>query len=451
LRSNTNDTIVARATPAGTGGIAVVRLSGPAAFNIAGAIFIPTSQVALADMPARMLANGTVRANGQIIDHCIAVRFVAPHSFTGDDVVEFHLHGNTLIVDEVIDLCVGRGARLATAGEFSRRAFMNGKIDLTQVEALADVIAAESEQALFISQRQLHGDLRRRLDRFRERLLEVLALLELELDFVEDGYHFASIETVNALLDELRRFVGELVRTYQTANRLRHGPRILLLGRPNAGKSSLFNALLGYSRALVSPMEGTTRDYLEERISYGGVQFRFVDTAGLRSAEDSIEAAGVARAYDLVALSDHVFYLIDGTRNDIIGDELVFADQLQTQFPSTSVTSIVTKGDLVKEEIAGTIGCSIYDDGSIRGLLEHLSASYRQDLSDSVALVNQRQYHLLKKMGSILEGIDYTSTAGTELLSADLRALLAPLSELTGEVVNDDILTTLFSSFCIGK
>jgi tRNA modification GTPase len=397
------------------------------------------------------MISGLVAAGEEIIDHCLAVRFVAPNSFTGDDIVEFHLHGSALIVDEIVDLCVRKGARLATAGEFTRRAFMNGKIDLTQVEALADVIAAESEQALFIAQRQLHGELRVRLDGFRTKLLEMLALLELELDFIEDGYHFAPVESVNDLLDELRRFVGDLIRSYQTARRLRHGPRVLLLGRPNAGKSSLFNALLGYSRALVSSVEGTTRDYLEERITYGGVQFHLVDTAGLRIADDAIEAEGVARAYDLVPMCDHILYLIDGTRGDRFEDELAAAAALRAEHAAISIATIVTKGDVVRCDLPGTIGCSIYNSTSIRGLLDHLASSYRHDLSASIALVNQRQFHLLEQIGVVLEGIAYTSTGDTELLSADLRALLRPLSELTGETVNDDILTTLFSSFCIGK
>lgn len=450
MRSDTNDTIVARATPLGTAGIAIVRLSGPAAFSIADRFFTMERHRSLVDLPARYLANGCVVSGDDIIDHALAVRFVAPHSFTGDDVVEFHLHGNRLIADEVINLCVGGGARLASAGEFTRRAFMNGKIDLTQVEALADVLAVESEQALFVAQRQLHGELRQRLDHFREHLLKLLALLELELDFVEDGYHFASVEEVNALLDELRDFVANLLHSYNAANRLRSGPRILLLGRPNAGKSSLFNAFVGYSRALVSPVEGTTRDYLEERVSYGGVQFRFVDTAGLRATEDSIEAEGVGRAYDLVALSDHIFYLIDGIAEDA-ERELSYAAELAREFPSTMITPVLTKSDLIAHEKPAVLSCSILDDRSIRSLLDHLVSSYRQDLSESVALVNQRQYHLLKDVAAILEGIHYSSTGDTELLSADLRALLAPLSELTGAVVNDDILTTLFSSFCIGK
>lgn len=448
---NSKDTIVARATPLGTAGVGIVRLSGPGACSIADRIFRPAGSRSFLDLPPRYLAGGTIMMEDRILDQCLAVRFQNPHSFTGDDVVEFHLHGNLLIAEHVINLCIGQGARLATAGEFTKRAFLNGKIDLTQVEALADVLASESEQALFIAQRQLHGELRDRLQAFRDRLLKILALLELELDFVQEGYHFASIEQVEGLLEGLRSFVGSLLSTYQTGARLRRGPRVLLLGRPNAGKSSLFNALVGHTRALVSPVAGTTRDYLEEPVAYGGVQFRFVDTAGLRSTEDLLEAEGVARAIDLVSTADHLLYLIDGVDQEHINAEIGEIARLQQQFPSTVCTPVFTKSDLRSTGNKGALACSVGDRDSLRAILDHLLQGYTSALSESIALLNHRQFLLLDSMRQNLAGISYTSLSDTELLSDDLRALLRPLSELTGDVVNDDVLNTLFSSFCIGK
>lgn len=448
---DSSDTIIARATPLGTAGVAIVRISGPAAFAIAGNIFQPLSHASVEELPVRYLSGGSIRMDGNLLDQCLAVRFQHPHSFTGDDVVEFHLHGNMLIAEHVINLGIRQGARLATPGEFTKRAFLNGKIDLTQVEALADVIASESEQALFIAQRQLHGELRSRLHEFRERLLKVLALLELELDFVQEGYQFASVEQVTGLLDELRSFVGGLLASYQLGARLRRGPRVLLLGRPNAGKSSLFNALVGHARALVSTVEGTTRDYLEEPVSYGGVQFRFVDTAGLRETGDYLEAEGVARALDLVSSADHVFYLIDGSIADGVEPELARVDDLRKQFPEASIVPVLTKADLLAVTSEGCLSCSIQDRASLRVLLDHLLHTYTSALSDSIALVSHRQFLLLSSMSHVLDSISYSSTGDTELLSDDLRALLRPLSELTGDVVNDDILNLLFSSFCIGK
>ncbi|HVZ40200.1 MAG TPA: tRNA uridine-5-carboxymethylaminomethyl(34) synthesis GTPase MnmE [Candidatus Kapabacteria bacterium] len=446
-----DDTIVARATPLGTAGIAVIRMSGPAALAIASGLFRPAGYASLGDVPVRFIANGIMENDGEIVDQCLAVRFRAPHSFTGEDVVEFHLHGTMLIADRVVGLCVSRGARVATQGEFTRRAFLNGKIDLTQVEALADVLASESEQALYVAQRQLHGELRRRLDEFRERVIHLLALLELELDFVEERYRFASTEEVTSLLDELRAFVDGLLASYNAGNRLRHGPRILLLGRPNAGKSSLFNALVGYGRALVSPVEGTTRDYLEERIAHGGVQFRLVDTAGLRQTADLIEAEGVERARDLIATADHAFYLIDSSRTESAAEELLLVERMRGEFPYTSFVVVATKCDQLRRSVDGAIPCSVHDRSTIIELLDVLVGDYTQNLSEVVALVNERQFHLLETVRRHLSEMEYRSTSDTELLSADLRTLLAPIAELTGNAVGDDVLNKLFSSFCIGK
>lgn len=460
------DTIVARATPLGTGGVAIVRLSGPASVVIADAVFSAVDGRSLSVVAPRYLINGKLDASagerlldervladgiGRVVDACLAVRFVAPHSFTGEDVVEFHLHGSLLIADRVAEQCRCLGARPAEPGEFTQRAFLNGKMDLTQVEALADVIATESEQALYIAQRQLHGDLRVRLDELRSRLLRLLALLELELDFVQDGYAFATVEEVTGLVDDIRAFVAGLLRSYQAGNRLRHGPRVVLLGRPNAGKSSLFNALIGYARALVSPVPGTTRDYVEEPVTYGGVQFRLVDTAGLRSTPDLIEAEGVERARSVAGLADHVLYLIDGSASDRFDEERRSAEACRSELPGASVHVVFTKSDLVPSPGADGVWCSIQDPASVLALLDPLVADYRAALSEAVALVTDRQHHELSRLETMLSNVRYVSMSETELLAADLRGLLEPLSALTGEVASEDVLRTIFSAFCIGK
>lgn len=446
-----SDTIVARATALGTAGVAIIRMSGPDAPVIAERIFSPQAGGSFCGMAPRYAVTGKITDSDRTIDHCIAIRFEAPRSFTGEHVVEFHVHGSMLVTELVVQRCTREGARPALPGEFTQRAFLNGKVDLTQVEALADVISSESERALFVAQRQLHGELRDRLNDFRSRLLKVLALLELELDFVQEGYEFTSVEEVNSLLQELRAFVDRLLDSYQIGSRLRNGPRLLLLGRPNAGKSSLFNALVGYQRALVSGTPGTTRDYLEEPVSYAGVQFRLVDTAGLRTTDDVLEAEGVARARDLVATCDHVLYLIDASRDEDPREELADVERMRPEFPGTTFTVVFTKSDLCRRELNGSLACSVFDRASINRLLDELTASYNLDLAESVALVTARQRHHLNEIQALLATIRYESTHSTELLSADLRGLLHPLSELTGEVATDDILATLFSSFCIGK
>ncbi|MEP7217526.1 MAG: tRNA uridine-5-carboxymethylaminomethyl(34) synthesis GTPase MnmE, partial [Bacteroidota bacterium] len=340
------DTIVARATPPGNGGVGIVRLSGSGAVDLVERFFRPVTGGSLSAVPPRYMVHGTITSDGDIVDRCLVVRFEGPASFTGEDVVELHLHGNQVIIDQVLQLSVACGARPATAGEFSRRAFINGKMDLVQVEALGDLIAAESEQALYISQRQFHGEFRRKLEAFRGSLVTTLAALELELDFVEDGYHFASDDELQSLLRDLGDFCDGLLSSYHLGNRLRKGPRVLLLGKPNAGKSSLFNAFLGYSRSLVSAQAGTTRDYIEELIHYRGIAFHLIDTAGLRETVDAIEAEGVGYARDLIALSDHIFYLIDSSDTSSIEDELAAVDTLCRSHPQSWIVPIFTKVDI---------------------------------------------------------------------------------------------------------
>lgn len=427
-----------------------MRLSGSNAVDLVERFFRPASGGSLSNLPPRYLTYGIITVSGDTLDRCMAVRFECPASFTGEDVVELHLHGNQLIIDQVLRLSVACGARLATAGEFSRRAFMNGKLDLVQVEALGDLIAAESEQALYISQRQFHGEFRRKLNAFRGNLVSLLAALELELDFVEDGYHFASDNELQSLLRDLGDFCDGLLTSYHLGNRLRKGPRVLLLGRPNAGKSSLFNALLGYSRSLVSAQAGTTRDYIEELIHYRGIAFHLIDTAGLRETLDAIEAEGVGYAKDLIALSDHVLYLIDSSDALSIERELIAVDALRRAHPQSQIVPILTKADVV-DGVSDYLNCSILRPDSVTPILDLLADSYTSALSDATVLLNERQFFLLADIQRQLAAIRADAIVGTEFLSADLRGLLEPLSLLSGAVTNDDILTTLFSSFCIGK
>lgn len=445
-----SDTIVARATPLGTGGVAIVRLSGTDAVQIVERFCRLERDRSLSELPARYMTMATISQGDQVLDHCLVVRFISPHSYTAEDVIELHLHGSPLIADQVIELALLFGARFAQPGEFTRRAFMNGKLDLTQVEALADILASESEQALFLSQRQLHGDFRREIESFRQKIIDLLALLELELDFAEDGYSFTSPVELQVLFDELESFARNLLTGYEAALRLRRGPRILLLGRPNAGKSSLFNALLGYSRALVSPIPGTTRDYLEERIAFNGVNFHIVDTAGLRQSSDILESSGIERARELSAFCDHILYLTDLTASSSDEDESEIV-QIRSQLPSLSITRVFTKKDLIASSEVPGIPISILDTESIRALLEHLLAHFSVDTSERLALLNTRQAQLCSTIVSQLETARSAVRFSTEIISAELRILLRPLSELTGAIVNDDVLNHVFSSFCIGK
>jgi tRNA modification GTPase len=444
------ETIVARVTPLGTGGVAIVRLSGPDAVAIAARFCRPDSFRSLSAVPVRYMALAAVSVGADVLDRCLVVRFEGPRSFSGEDIVEFHLHGTQAIVDRVIELSIDSGARLAEPGEFTRQAFFNGKMDLTQVEALADVIATESERALFLAQRQLHGEFRRKLQNFRDQIIHLLACLELELDFVEEGYVFASEDEFRSLIEAVRSFAAGLIDEQRRSRYLRSGPRILLLGKPNAGKSSLFNALVGYGRAIVSPEAGTTRDYLEEKIFHAGLVFHFIDTAGLRETEDSLEATGVERARELVDVCDHVLYLIDSSVEDL-ANELAAVAQLGLSYPGLNVTPVLTKSDLCSSSSFGRRSVSVFDPVSVKALLDYLVSDFGLDQTEQLTLISQRQVMLLREIVLLVDDIRELVSVPTEVLSLQLRALLRPLSELTGAVVNEDILNRIFSSFCIGK
>lgn len=446
--------IVACATSRGEGAVAIVRISGTNAFLIADRCFRPVNASLFSTADERSMIYGVLfdgSRNERVVDRCLAVRFVGPRSFSGEDMVEFHLHGNPLIVETVLSICVELGCRLAAPGEFSRRAFMNGKMDLSQAEALAEVIRAESETALDLAQRQLGGALSTRYRLFRQDLVDFLALLELELDFVQEGYQLLDYQQLQKTLDDLTAETKSLLQFYQSGDRLRRGPRVLLLGRPNAGKSSLFNAFLGHSRALVSDIPGTTRDYIEERIYHNGVVLHLLDTAGLRFSEDILEAEGVSRARDLVPVADHILYLIDSTlEHSERESELASVRQLENEFPRGTFLPVFTKSD--KGNVPeGYRSCSVTRSETVSALLDTVTESYSTAVSENLVILSERQRSLLQEILTLLQTIELDRTMPTEFLSDDIRQLLKPLSELSGEITNEDILDSVFSGFCIGK
>ncbi|QQS67895.1 MAG: tRNA uridine-5-carboxymethylaminomethyl(34) synthesis GTPase MnmE [Chlorobiota bacterium] len=449
------DTIIALATPKGIGGVSIVRLSGKDSYLITDKFIKLRNKKSIAVITSRKLYNCFVLVNNEQIDNCLVVRFQAPYSFTGENVVELHLHGNPFLVDLIIQIAVDYGARLAKPGEFTKQSFLNGKIDLTQVEALAFLIQSESQQALIISQKQYNGELNTKLISFREQIIQILSYIELELDFVEDGYSFSNSDVLDKLLSDLKLFCTSLLLSYNSSNWISQGPRILLMGRPNAGKSSLFNSFLGYSRSLVSTQAGTTRDYIEEKIIYSGLSMRFIDTAGIRQTTDHIESEGVRLAQELISMSDHVIYLIDSSDKLNLKSEILNFTTLTIQYPVIKFKIVFTKSDLLLENqkqniVFDCIYCSIYKTESIIGLLNYLFNNYSINNTEQIALLNQRQFLIIKGIENHLVGLS-VDLKNSELLSADLRYILMLISELTGETSNEDILNNIFSSFCIGK
>ncbi|MGA0044692.1 MAG: tRNA uridine-5-carboxymethylaminomethyl(34) synthesis GTPase MnmE [Candidatus Kapaibacteriota bacterium] len=448
------ETICALATPPGTAGLAVVRVSGAEALTICGRLF--KGRVDLSDAAAHTIHYGWW---GDSIDSVTTSVFRAPHSYTGEDVVEIGCHGGLFVVDQIIDSLTSAGARVAEAGEFTRRAFLNNKLDLTQVEAVADVIHAQTRAGAQTAARQLAGGFTRRLSELRQTLLMALGYLEVELDFSEEGYEFVSRP---AFLETLRQATVDATRlaaSAQSAHILRSGFYCAVVGYPNAGKSSLFNALLGRPRAIVSHIAGTTRDYLEESIVEDGYTIHLYDTAGLRSTEDTIELQGIQVTSSLIEQSNLVLVVNDASLGFRHSDALI-AD-IQSRYPTVPIAVVQNKSDLSGTGVLASelgniaqIPTTALSEQGVSELRAYIAAICRESTAAiHDVLINQRQAHLLRVLIGHLEGASgaLAREESPDLIAIDLRSAVRVLGEITGETWNPDLLDTVFSRFCIGK
>ena len=468
-----SDTIVALSTPPGAGALAVLRLSGPAAVAITAALF---SKKSFAQATGHTLHYGTLRHpdSGEILDEVVAALYRGPRSFTREDVVEISCHGSDYVVRQVLAALLREGARLAEAGEFTKRAFLNGAMDLAQAEAVADLIAADSALSHRVALNQLRGGFSQELRELRARLIKFAALLELELDFGEEDVEFADRTGLAHLLAEVRAVVAGLLRSFELGNVIKNGITAVIAGRPNAGKSTLLNALLREERAIVSAIPGTTRDFIEDEVSIDGLRFRFVDTAGLRdNPADEVEAIGVARTRQRVRQAALLLYLFDLT--ELTPEEVRAEIQELTNGLDLPVMAVGNKTDLASaEDIAAFV--SGFRSGKANQLSEMplvlLAAGQHQGLealqqalvdqvrgtalennASATIVTNVRHARALEiavsHLAAVQTGLD--TGRGTELLAADLRHALAALGEITGEISSEDLLTSIFTQFCIGK
>jgi tRNA modification GTPase len=451
---DTRETIAAIATPAGRGGIGIVRLSGPAVREIASALLGCVPQVRVAEF-LRFRA-----ADGQPLDHGLALYFEGPHSFTGEDVLELHGHGGPVVMDLLLQRALELGARLARAGEFTERAFLNDKLDLAQAEAIADLIDSGSAQAARAALRSLRGEFSARVHELGERALEVRMWIEAAIDFPEEEIDFLADPALADRMADLRARMTEIAETARQGALLRDGLTVVIAGRPNAGKSSLLNRLAGYDAAIVTPIAGTTRDVLRERISIDGLPLHVLDTAGLREAPDLVEAEGIRRAHHEIARADRVLFVVDAADRSARAAIDVDLNALSSGIP---VTVIFNKVDLTGEparvERADATGRdAAYVSTSTGAGLEAL----RQYLKDAVGFhpaaegaMSARTRHLdaLRRARDHVEAAHrllHERHAG-ELVAQELRDAHAALGEITGEVTTDDLLGRIFASFCIGK
>ena len=465
--STNADTIVAPATAAGAAGIHVIRLSGPRAIAIADELF--RGRRPLADVPARTLHYGPLMDGERLLDDVVVSLFRAPHSYTREDVVEISTHGSDWLVGEVLAAAVDRGARLARPGEFTQRAFLNGALDLAQAEAVADLIAADSALAHRVALQQLRGGFSHELRELRQELIDFAALLELELDFSEEDVEFANREGLTKLLNSVLSRVEELRQSFRLGNAIKNGVTTVIAGAPNAGKSTLLNALLNEDKAIVSEIAGTTRDLIEDEIMLGGLRFRFVDTAGLRETTDTVEAIGVARTRRRASEAALLIYLIDLTTIENIGSSILDDDaaELQQLNPGNRIPTLIVgnKRDLVSKSTAdifrqkfpaAALLSAQYRDGllDLQDALLDMARTNGLDASASSTIVtNARHVAALQAAATAIREVlaGLATGLGTELVAFDLRRALTHLGEITGDITPDDLLSSIFGRFCIGK
>ena len=453
------DTIVALATPSGAGAIAIIRLSGNKAIAIASEVFNSKSKKELSLQKSHTVHLGNIVDNHRIIDEVLATIFKNPHSYTGEDVVEFSCHGSAYIQQEILQLLLRKGARMATSGEFTLQAFLNGKMDLSQAEAVADLIASDSKASHQLAIQQMRGGFSSEIKLLREELLNFASLIELELDFAEEDVEFANRDDFQKLISKITILLKKLLDSFATGNVLKNGIPVAIVGRPNSGKSTLLNALLNEDRAIVSNIAGTTRDTIEDDISIGGIRFRFIDTAGLRETTDEIEKIGVARALEKLENSSIYMYLFDCSEMSL--EEV--KKELQGFSTSSKQIIVANKIDKASEKQLSILEnsdlevlfISAKEKESLESLTDNLLEKAEISALDSNQLMvtNSRHYDILGKsleeIIKVQEGID--SNLSGDLLAIDLRQALYYLGEITGEVSNDELLGNIFANFCIGK
>jgi tRNA modification GTPase len=449
------DTIVALATPPGQGAIAIIRLSGPEALSICNQVFQPKD---LTNEPGYTIHYGNIQDGTEVIDEVLVSLFVAPKSYTKENLVEISCHGSNFIVQQIIQLLLRHGARLAQAGEFTKRAFLNGQFDLAQAEAVADLIASGTQATHRTALNQMRGGYSKELQELRESLIHFASMIELELDFSEEDVEFASREQLKQLVEQIQQVISPLIESFQLGNVIKQGVPTVIVGKPNAGKSTLLNALLNEEKAIVSDIPGTTRDAIEDVITLEGVSFRFIDTAGLRETEDAIEALGVARTHEKLKQAALVIYVVDLTAT--YQDEI---NKVQRQLEQQGVPFIMVgnKMDQISDDLLGTlkttavVPLSAKNKTNMEELKQRIleAVSLKHVSEDQTLVTNLRHYESLqetqKALDDVLAGI--ANGISNDLLALDIRQALHHLGEITGEITTEDLLENIFSKFCIGK
>ncbi|WP_370627290.1 tRNA uridine-5-carboxymethylaminomethyl(34) synthesis GTPase MnmE [Pontibacter sp. HSC-14F20] len=451
------DTIAAVATASGTGAIAVIRLSGPEAITITNSVFKGKD---LTKQPSHTIHLGTLRDGDKIIDEVLVSLFVGPHSYTKENVVEISCHGSDFIVQQIMQLLLKKGTRLANAGEFTKRAFLNGQFDLAQAEAVADLIASDSALSHEVAMKQMRGGFSQEIKRLRSELVHFASMIELELDFGEEDVEFADRNQLRTLILNIQQIIRELLKSFELGNVIKNGVPTVIVGKPNAGKSTLLNKLLNEEKAIVSDVPGTTRDFIEDEINIGGVTFRFIDTAGLRETTDKVEAIGVERTMQKLSQSSLIIYLFDittTTPEELLSELEVLNPKNLPFLPVANKIDQATPDKLAAfEGIEGLVQISAAEGAHLEDLKQALVDKVnlgKLNTQQQTIVTNLRHVDSLNKtceaLDDVLNGIG--SGMSGDLVAADIRRALYSLGEITGEITTDDLLDNIFTKFCIGK
>ena len=459
------ETIVALATPSGAGAIAIIRLSGKDAITIAADVFQSVSGKDITKQKTHTIHLGHITDNGKIYDQVLLSIFKGPNSYTGENVIEISCHGSTFIQQQIIQLLLRKGAKMAQAGEFTLRAFLNGKLDLSQAEAVADLIASDNEASHQIAMQQMRGGFSNEIAKLREELLNFASLIELELDFAEEDVEFADRTQFHELLERIEFVLKRLIDSFAVGNVIKNGIPVAIVGEPNVGKSTLLNALLNEERAIVSDIAGTTRDTIEDELVINGIGFRFIDTAGIRETQDHVESIGIQKTFEKIEQAQVVMFLVDSTELTMESLERlkVEVEKIRNKYPQKALLTIFNKKDKLdeslltnlKSQIENSIFISAKQKVGIEELKNELISFVNTGAlrNNETIVTNTRHYDSLLKALEEIQKVKWGLDSGisSDLMAIDIRSALHYFGEITGEVTNDELLGNIFANFCIGK
>lgn len=465
-----SDNIIALATPSGSGAIAVIRISGNDAIALGDRFFRSVSGKKLIEQDTHTIHLGHIIKNGKELDEVLVSVFKGPNSYTGENVLEISCHGSPFIQREIIQLFLRNGCRTANPGEFTLRAFLNGKLDLSQAEAVADLIASENEASHQVAMQQMRGGFSNEIKALREELMNFASLIELELDFAEEDVEFANREQFRDLLKRIVNVLKHLIDSFAVGNVIKHGIPVAIIGEPNVGKSTLLNALLNEEKAIVSDIAGTTRDAIEDELTISGIGFRFIDTAGIRETDDVVESIGIKKTFEKTSQAQVIVYLFDASSVDVnkLEGTILEIKQIQHRFPDKPLVVVANKVDQLSEEERAQL--NVISNKIENSHLLLLSAKTGEGLdalkqkllefvntgalrSNETIITNSRHYdallRALEEIQKVQQGMD--AKLSGDLLAIDIRQALYHFGEITGEITSDDLLGNIFANFCIGK